>query len=359
VVGGVHCEVCPDDFNDSNIDFRAVRNAAVNFTALLNHIEYGDRLPEGILLPGMIGSQSSLPEYDFKVPFPDRKISDRYRHKYFYIFHNRIALIKTSFGCPYSCNFCFCHLITQGKFKSRPMSEVVQELESIKEKEIYIVDDDFLNDRKRLLSFVEMIRKREIRKRYLVYGRADFIAKNPDVISELKSVGLRTVIIGFESFDQEELDMYEKKSSVQNNLKAMDILNTNKIDCFATIIIHPDWGKEDFTKMIKTVKSLGIHYVNLQPLTPLPGTGVKFPADRMLISHGEFEKWDLAHVSVKPERLSTKEFYREIMSAYKQIIYQPKVLLRYLISYRPHMLWKMLYGSLKVQKQYARKIKMT
>jgi len=158
VVGGVHCEVCPEDFNDSNIDFRAVRNAAVSFTALLRHIESGDNLPEGIILPGSLPDKSSLPEFDFQIPFPDRNISRKYRHKYFYIFHNKVALIKTSFGCPYSCNFCFCHIITQGKYKNRDMSEVIQELESINEKEIYIVDDDFLNDRRRLLSFVELIR---------------------------------------------------------------------------------------------------------------------------------------------------------------------------------------------------------
>ncbi len=33
VVGGVHCEVCPDDLDDPAVDFRVVRNATAVFPA--------------------------------------------------------------------------------------------------------------------------------------------------------------------------------------------------------------------------------------------------------------------------------------------------------------------------------------
>lgn len=357
IVGGVHCEVCPEDFRDESIDFRVVRNASTIFTALLDHIEYGRKIPEGVLVPGQNGVR--LPDFDFQLPLPDREITRKYRKKYFYIFHDRVALIKTSFGCPYNCNFCFCDKITGGQYRQRPLDEVLDELESIEEREIYIVDDDFLTDRKRLLSFIEGVEARGIRKRYLVYGRADFIAGHPDVIEKLKKTGLRTVIIGFESFSQEELDRYEKKVKVRHNIEAMLVLNRLKIDCYATIIVSPSWDREDFRQMVRQVKELGIHYVNLQPLTPLPGTGVTVPESDLLIRPEEYEKWDLAHVSIRPESLSTIEFYKEIVSAYRSIIYQPGIMLKYLVSYSPRMLWKMMSGSMKVHRQYLKKIRNT
>jgi hypothetical protein len=43
VVGGVHCEVCPEDFSHRSIDFRVVRNATSVFTQLLNHIDGNSR----------------------------------------------------------------------------------------------------------------------------------------------------------------------------------------------------------------------------------------------------------------------------------------------------------------------------
>ncbi len=114
IVGGVHCEVCPEDLNDESIDYRVVRNATTVFPQLLEHIKERRDLPKGILKPGEHCSPSELPPFDFYFPVPDRSLTTRYRKNYFYIFHNRVALVKTAFGCPYTCNFCFCREITQG-----------------------------------------------------------------------------------------------------------------------------------------------------------------------------------------------------------------------------------------------------
>lgn len=357
IVGGVHCEVCPEDFENEAIDFRAVRNAAVNFTDLLNRIEFNTELPQGIFKKGDSLENTTLPAFDFRVPFPDRKTVSQYRDKYFYIFHDKVALIKTSFGCPYLCSFCFCRIITNKLYKQRPLTDVIEELKSIKETEIYIVDDDFLVDKKWLQEFIDEIKKQNIKKHYLLYGRADFIAENPQIMHQLAEIGLRTVIVGFESFSDKELDKYNKKTSVSMYKETMEVIHREKIEVFATIIIPPEWDKSDFKNMVKVVKELGIHYVNLQPLTPLPKTGVSFPDDRIIIDKTDYEKWDLAHVTVQPEKLTVPEFYREILKAYNAILFTPKVMWMYLRTYRPVMLVKMLLGANRVAMQYKQKIR--
>ena len=137
----------------------------------------------------------------------------------------------------------------------------------------------------------------------------------------------------------------------------MAVLHREKIDVFATIIIPPEWDKIDFKNMVKVIKSLGIHFVNLQPLTPLPKTGVSYPEDQIIIDKYEYEKWDLAHISVQPEKLSVPEFYKEIMKAYNAVLYRPDVLWKFITTYRPLMLLKMLVGTYRVSKQYKNKIK--
>lgn len=357
IVGGVHCEVCPEDFEYEDIDFRVVRNAAVIFTDLLNHIDIHSECPKGVLKKGDSLETIQLPAFDFKVPFPDRDSVARYRDNYFYIFHDKVALIKTSFGCPYNCSFCFCRIITDGRYIQRPLSEVILELKQIKEKEVYIVDDDFLADKKRLQEFIFEIKQNHIDKHFLVYGRADFIAQNPDVMHDLAAIGLKTVIVGFESFSDKVLDAYNKKTSVEMNKETMKVLHHNNIECFACIIIPPEWDRQDFRDMVKVVKSLGIHFVNLQPLTPLPKTGISFPENQIIIDRQNYEKWDLAHISVQPSKLTVPEFYTEILKAYSSILYNPKTLLKYLITYKPLMLIKMLLGSYRVSSQYRQKIK--
>lgn len=357
VVGGVHCEVCPEDFEHESIDFRVVRNAAVIFTDLLNHIDKKTELPKGVFRKEDSIVNTALPPYNFSIPFPNRNSVAQYRDKYFYIFHDKVALVKTSFGCPYQCSFCFCRIITEGKYHQRPLNEIIHELEQIKETEIYIVDDDFLFDRKWLQSFISEIKKRNIRKHFLVYGRADFIAKNFDIMHELAQIGLQTVIVGFESFSDKELNNYNKNISVEMYKETMAVLHREKIEVFATIIIPPDWDKSDFKNMVAVIKSLGIHFVNLQPLTPLPKTEVSFPEEQIIIDKRNYPQWDLAHISVQPTKLSVAEFYREILNAYNSILYSPRVLWKYLTTYRPAMLFKMLVGGYRVTKQYKKKIK--
>ncbi|MBN2662890.1 MAG: radical SAM protein [Bacteroidales bacterium] len=357
IVGGVHCEIVPEDFENEAVDFRVVRNAAIVFTDLLNHIDQKNDLPAGILAKNEKLDLLKLPDFNFYVPWAVRKSVEKYRDKYFYIFHDKVALIKTSYGCPFNCSFCFCSVITAGKYNQRSLDDVFEELKTIPEKEIYIVDDDFLTDKKRLELFIEKSIEQKIDKKYLVYGRADFVANNPDLIKKLAKIGLRTVIVGFESFFEEDLKKYNKKTNADLYKKTMQVLNENKIDCYATMIVSPDWDKNDFKKMIKSVKSIGIHYVNLQPLTPLPKTGFTYPQDKLLIKKEEFEKWDLAHVSIKPSKMSVANYYKQILKAYNKILFQPKVLLKYLKLYRSDMLGKMIAGSSRVRKQYQQKIK--
>jgi radical SAM superfamily enzyme YgiQ (UPF0313 family) len=357
VVGGVHCEVCPHDLNDASIDYRVVRNAVLAFPGLLGCLQNRVPFPEGVLRFDEPFLPAELPPFDFSFPVPDRNLTKGYRKDYFYIFHDRVALIKTSFGCPFSCSFCFCREITGGRYFERPLGEVISELHSIEEKNIYIVDDDFLTSRSKVMDFIEANRSANLDKNYLLYGRADFIAAHPDVMADFKSIGLKTVIAGFESFYDHELDNYHKNTDAATNEKAMKVLNQNKIDCYATIIVPPDWGKEEFDFCRDKIRELRIHYVNLQPFTPLPGTGCTFKPEDLIIPYTDFEKWDLAHVTIRPLKMSTADFYRNILRLYNSILFQPCFLLDYLGKYPPRMLLKMIAGSMRVRRQYWSKIK--
>jgi radical SAM superfamily enzyme YgiQ (UPF0313 family) len=207
------------------------------------------------------------------------------------------------------------------------------------------------------LTFIQGVKRRKIQKKYLIYGRADFIAKNPDVMEQLKEIGLRTVIVGFESFSENELLQYQKSANASTNRKAMKILNNLGIGCFATMIIAPEWEAKDFEKMVSEIKALGIHFVNLQPLTPLPGTEFSPSDDTLLIQKQEFEKWDLAHIAIKPTKMSIADFYKQIVRSYQRILFQPRVLFDYLFHQSWRMVYQMIVGSYRVYHQYQLKIK--
>lgn len=356
VVGGVHAEVNPEDFESKNIDYIVRANGIKTFLEILRRLEKKETVTE---LSCVYQRKQTAPkkETEFNYLFPAREKVNRYRSKYYYMFHRNCSLIKTSFGCPYQCKFCFCRQVTDGAYFTRTLENIVEELESIKEREIYIVDDDFLVDRERLLRFCDMLEEKGIKKRYLIYGRADFIAKNEDVIRRFRKVGLRAVIVGLESCDSNELVDYNKKTQVATNEAAVEILRRYDVECYGTFILGLDWKKEDFNALARWIKKLGLVFVNLQPLTPLRGTELyeQYRKD-FIIREDEYEKWDLAHLVVKPTHISARRYYWYTILLYYKIMVNPKSAWYMVKKYGLKDTLKLSIGASKVNWQYYKKL---
>lgn len=355
IVGGVHAEVIPEDFDFPAIDYVVKANGLRTFGEILSALEKG--LPTGGIR-GVWGNRlECVKETGFSYPHPDRTLTEAYRSKYYYMFHNPCALIKTSYGCPYECKFCFCRKITDGKYFYRELKDILDELKGISEEEIYIVDDDFLVDRSRLLEFCRLLELHNIRKKYLIYGRADFIAANEDVIREFADNGLRAVIVGLESGNEEELKKYNKKSSVKINETAIVILKKYNVECYGTFILGVDWGKRDFDSLYVWIRKLGIKFINLQPFTPLPGTEpfLEYKED-LLIPRSDYEKWDLAHLVVKPAKMSVRAYYFNIVKLYYKVTMHPKNLLEMIKQYGISENLKLSSGAMRITMQYLLKM---
>ena len=355
VVGGVHAEVVPEDFISKYIDCIICSNPVETFNKIIDRVRAGvdTKEIEGTYVKGKKHIRTS----SYNILPPDRSSVKRYRKKYYYMFHNPCALIKTSLGCPYTCSFCFCKEITGGKYFARKIDEVMEELESIKEREIYIVDDDFLFNEDRLNLFCDELEKRNIHKRFLVYGRADFIASHEKVIGRLSRHGLSAVIVGVESVREKDLKDFNKRSSLENNEKAIRILQKYGIELYATMILQPDFTKKDFRQIEDYIIGLNVSFVNLQPLTPLPGTEIYDDyKDKILVSRKDYAMWDLAHIVLEPKYMSIRQYYYQIIKTYARIVLRPDNIIKMLKKYGIKEVAKMWWGSQFVSLQYIGKI---
>ncbi|WP_069999055.1 B12-binding domain-containing radical SAM protein [Cellulosilyticum sp. I15G10I2] len=352
LVGGVHAEVVPEDFKDEHIDYVICGNGLKTFAKIVKSLEQDEKSSD---IDGVWGEDKPgcLKENTFHYPHPNRSLVARYRAKYYYMFHNPCALIKTSYGCPYKCSFCFCREITDGKYWTRDLEDIMEELKSISEKEIYIVDDDFLVDRDRLLNFCSRLKADRLDKKFLIYGRSDFIADNEDVIKALASVGLRAVIVGLESSREEELKKYNKKSSVALNEKAISILKKYDVECYGTLILGVDWDAQDFNRLYQWIRKIDIKFINLQPFTPMPGTQL-FDAykDKLIISRKQYEKWDLAHLTVQPTKMSVRSYYWQIIKLYYKVTMHPRNIIKMMRAYGLKENLKLSLGASKITMQY-------
>ena len=329
MVGGVHAEVNPEDFDDPRIDLVMRGNAMTSMEPLLALLERADLSdPEaraGTLddirssIAGVWQQGKARPpfETEFPFPFPDRSKTRKYRKKYSYSYLSHCASIKTSFGCPYDCNFCFCICITQKKYFERDLREVIEEIKTIEEPNLYVVDDNFLMSRERVLEFCRLMKEEGINKTFILFGRADFIVKNPDVMERLRDVGLHAVFVGIESFRDDDLVSIGKKISVDMNVKAIEIIESLGMNCYCGLIAMPDWGRSDFDDVIKFLKRFKNPIINLQPLTPLPGTACyEQYKDQLVVPTERHEVWDLAHLMIKPLKMTPADFYKNILRVY-------------------------------------------
>ena len=371
IIGGVHAEDNPADFESPYVDYIIRANGIRTFIDILNKLEKdknNTKTNEGGNKSEIIGEEDEIeciyvpgkkpPKKDttFNYLYPDRDKVNKYRSKYYYMFHRNCTLIKTSFGCPYNCKFCFCRQIMDDQYFARDLEDIVNELATIPETEIYIVDDDFLVGRERILKFCDLLEQRGIEKKYLIYGRADYIAANEDVIKRFKEVGLRAVIVGLESCDSKQLDDYNKRTNVAINEKAVGILKKYDVECYGTFILGLDWTWDDFNALYKWIKKLGLVFVNLQPLTPLRGTDIyeKYKP-RFIVREDEYEKWDLAHLVVRPDNISVRKYYWYTMVLYYRITANPISGWYMVKKYGLHDTLKLSIGAVAVNNQYWKK----
>lgn len=323
VVGGVHATVVPEDFCRPEIDIIVQGEGIETFRDVIDRLEEGRDLSEvpGLafpeeealrLGPARIIEQESLD----RLPFPRRDLTSHYRRKYYYLYHRPVTIMRTSLGCPFRCTFCFCWKINEGRYLVRSPESVAAELKTIETKEVYIVDDTFLLNRERLLELAEVIRRRDIRKEYLVYGRTDFIAANEDVIKEWAEIGLKAVIVGLEYTSDSELGKVNKLTTRDENDLAIEILQRNRIDIYGSFILGTEYDKRDFRRLGEYIEEKKLFYLVLQPLTPLPGTEIFKEYEHLLtVERESFPIWDLSHL-VLPSRLTHRQFYWQMAALY-------------------------------------------
>lgn len=327
VVGGVHASIVPEDFADTSINIVVLGDGTTKFREIVEQFYLGlpfDTIAGLAIVKGknkifMTAKSDYMIDPD-KLPFPRRDLLSHLNHKYYYLFHQPVTLMKTTWGCWYKCNFCFNWKVTCGTPYTRSPESIVKEIETIPTNDVYIVDDIFLINSKRLLHIADLIKQKNINKKYLVYSRADFICENEDVIKIWSEIGLSAVIVGLEATTDPELDSMNKQCTVDYNRKAIRILRRYGIDTYASLIPLPNYSKADWDRLLNFIFENGLYYVNISPLTPMPGTDIwEVYKDQIIISTKAHSLWDLSH-TVLPTKMDLKDFYKNLLRVYSKTI---------------------------------------
>ncbi len=327
IIGGVHAELNQEDFQQPAINLIVHSGGVFTFQALLAHkrADWSDLTNlAGISWQDKQGQWRKNPKASFdpqNLPHPDRSYFHAHKQRFSWLYHGPVALVKTGFGCPYSCSFCYCRLLNNGTYQARKIEEVIEEIKKINCSLIWLIDDTFLLDRQRLHSFAAALQEHKIKKKFIIYGRADFICKYPEILPLLKELGVIEVIVGLEAINDQGLEEFNKQVNADQNQECVRLLRQQGIGCVGLFIMDQQARAADFRKLDQWISKTGLSTYTISVFSPFPGTE-EYPALANQLLTRDCRKWDLLHLVLPPQYLSRLSFMSRIWWLHVKLLWR-------------------------------------
>ncbi len=140
----------------------------------------------------------------FEGVIPDRSI---FRGKYYL----PIALVETGRGCVFSCDFCSIYAIHNKTHRRRNVNDIVAELKGLKQKTVFLVDDNITANAVAAKELFRAIRPLKIK---WVSQATINIAYDDELMREMRDSGCIALLIGFESLNKENLKLMNKSWNI-------------------------------------------------------------------------------------------------------------------------------------------------
>jgi hopanoid C-3 methylase HpnR len=234
----------------------------------------------------------------------------RRRHKYFIGVLEPCASVEFTRGCPWDCTFCSAWTFYGRSYRAMSPDRAVEELASIKEPGVFIVDDVAFVQAKHGLEIGERLASKGIKKEYYLETRGDVLLRNKEVFKFWASIGLKYMFIGLEAIDEDGLQRYRKRTNLNKNFEALEYARSLGIMVAINLIADPDWDHDRFEVVRRWCMEVP-EIVNISVMTPYPGTETWRTEARRLQTR-DYRLFDIQH-AVLPTRLPLPEFYAELV----------------------------------------------
>jgi radical SAM superfamily enzyme YgiQ (UPF0313 family) len=341
VMGGFHATLAPRECQE-HADALVLGEAEESWPRLLRDFQAGR------LQPRYKAEQLS----DLKnLPVPRYDLLNLKRYKALNI------PSQTTRGCPFNCSYCEVTQVYGGKFRHRPVDEVIHEIREIqrltKSKFIYFVDDNFVANRRHAMEVMERLIPLK-----LIYGclATANVGDDPEVLDLLARSGCLHVNIGMESISPDSLKAINKKQNkIKDYERQFKALRDRGIGFSINVMFGLDGdGPEIFDTTVDFLNHVKAPATFMFILAPRPGTKVQ----SQLLQEGRIFDHDWTHytgfqVVYHPKHMTAKELQEGYWRANRRF-YSPLAMLKryHRASYAIDMLIFNLYFAWAVRRRF-------
>jgi radical SAM superfamily enzyme YgiQ (UPF0313 family) len=194
---------------------------------------------------------------------PDRSIFKGKRY-------SPIELVQYGRGCKFNCDFCSIRAFYGASLRQRPLAEVVQEIEGLRRRHIFFVDDNlFVNLEQAKALFEALI---PLNKLWSCQVSID-VARDPELLDLMRRSGCISVLIGFESLNPSNLKQMRKGWNVKwlDYATSIQRIQQAGIMIYGTFVFGYDHDTvEAFQPTVEFATRHKFLLANFNPLTPTP-----------------------------------------------------------------------------------------
>jgi len=303
VWGGWHPSIMPEStLKDRNVDIVIAGQGESKFFRLVKNLFGSDRhsLKE---IPGlsfkdngllMLNNEFALEDMDSFPSIPYDIISDIEKCFNKTEYGNRTLQYISSYGCPYRCSFCIEPVVNKRRWSGLSAGRVVEDWEYLHKKygidAVAIYDSNFFVDKKRVAVICEGLLRKGIKIKWgNVNGRIPQLVKyEAEIWKLMEAAGLKMILTGSESGEQEILDLIQKDANLEDIYKFSVLCNRHNIKILFSYMSGMPWSddagfnrrmvnreiKSMLSQVDKLLRITNRNRFMVYAYTPLPGSAM-------------------------------------------------------------------------------------
>ncbi len=253
--------------------------------------------------------------------------------KYFigYLLHPYISFY-TGRGCPAKCTFCLWPQTIGGhQYRTKSPEAVGREMEEAKaifgnKVQEYMFDDDtFTIDRHRAIEISKHMKRLKLTWSCNARANLDY-----DTLKQLRDNGLRLLLVGFESGNQEVLNRIKKGIKLEVAREFMKNCRKLGITVHGTFMIGlPIETRETIEETIRFACEISPHTIQVSIAAPYPGTELyeQAMANNWFTSNSLVANSGIQISTLQYPNLSSAEIEDAVEQMYRRFYFRPKAIL--------------------------------